>query len=125
MGEISMGREFLKVFEEWASSYDESVSGDDPQYRDVFDGYDTILDEVAQLSEGTVLEFGLGTGNLTRKILAKGQPVIGIEPSEPMRNVAKEKLPELEIHEGDFLAFPLPDQPIDTIVSTYAFHHLT
>lgn len=120
-----MGREFLEVFEEWAPSYDEAVTGHDPQYRDVFEGYDTILNEVAQLSEGTVLEFGLGTGNLTEKIVAKGQPVIGIEPSEPMRKVAKEKLPEIEIHEGDFLDFPLLAQPINTIVSTYAFHHLT
>ncbi|SFL41593.1 putative AdoMet-dependent methyltransferase [Gracilibacillus orientalis] len=120
-----MGREFLEVFEEWASTYDEAVTGHDPQYRDVFEGYDTILDEVAQLTEGTVMEFGVGTGNLTEKVLAKDLKVIGVEPSEPMREVAKKKLPELDLHEGDFLAFPLPDKPVDTIVSTYAFHHLT
>ncbi|MGP4038395.1 class I SAM-dependent DNA methyltransferase [Gracilibacillus sp. D59] len=120
-----MGREFLEVFEEWASTYDEAVTGHDPQYRDVFEGYDTILGEVAQLAEGTVMEFGVGTGNLTEKLLDKGVKVIGIEPSEPMREQAKEKLPALDLHEGDFLEFPLPDQPVDTIVSTYAFHHLT
>lgn len=120
-----MGREFLEVFEEWATSYDESVTGGDPQYRDVFDGYDTILEEVAQLSKGTVLEFGVGTGNLTEKIVAKNLTVIGIEPSEPMLELAKEKLPDTELHEGDFLEFPEPAQKVDTIVSTYAFHHLT
>lgn len=120
-----MGREFLEVFEEWASTYDEAVTGHDPQYRDVFQGYDTILDEVAQLAEGTVMEFGVGTGNLTKKMLNKNVNVIGIEPSAPMRELAKEKLPDVKLLEGDFLEFPLPDKPIDTIVSTYAFHHLT
>ncbi|MGN8644731.1 class I SAM-dependent methyltransferase [Gracilibacillus sp. HCP3S3_G5_1] len=120
-----MGREFLEVFEEWASTYDEAVTGHDPQYRDVFQGYDTILDEVAQLAKGTVMEFGVGTGNLTKKMLNKNVNVIGIEPSAPMRELAKEKLPDVELLEGDFLEFPLPDKPIDTIVSTYAFHHLT
>ncbi|WP_058308320.1 class I SAM-dependent DNA methyltransferase [Gracilibacillus massiliensis] len=120
-----MGREFLEVFEEWASSYDEAVTGHDPQYRDVFEGYDTILSEVAKLSEGKVMEFGVGTGNLTEKILAKDLQVIGVEPSEPMRQLAKEKLPQLELYEGDFLDYPLPKQQVDTIVSTYAFHHLT
>ncbi|UOQ46748.1 class I SAM-dependent methyltransferase [Gracilibacillus caseinilyticus] len=120
-----MGREFLDVFEEWASSYDEAVTGHDPQYRDVFERYDTILGEVAQLAEGSVLEFGVGTGNLTEKIIEKGQHVIGIEPSEPMRKLAKEKLPDLPLQEGDFLSFPTVDEPIHSIVSTYAFHHLT
>ncbi|WP_018933624.1 class I SAM-dependent DNA methyltransferase [Gracilibacillus lacisalsi] len=120
-----MGREFLEVFEEWASTYDEAVTGHDPQYRDVFEGYDTILKEVAQLAEGTVMEFGVGTGNLTEKVLAKGLPVIGIEPSDPMRELAKEKLPQLDLYEGDFLEFPLPNKPVNTIISTYAFHHLT
>ncbi len=37
----------------------------------------------------------------------------------------KEKLPkEFSITEGDFLSFEVPNS-IDTIVSTYAFHHLT
>ncbi|SHM49873.1 class I SAM-dependent DNA methyltransferase [Gracilibacillus kekensis] len=120
-----MGREFLEVFEEWASSYDEAVTGHDPQYRDVFEGYDTILSEVAQLSIGKVMEFGVGTGNLTEKIVAKGLAVVGVEPSAPMRQLAKEKLPQLELFEGDFLDYPLPKEQVDTIVSTYAFHHLT
>lgn len=120
-----MGREFIDLFEEWAGSYDDSVAGKDPQYAAVFLHYDKILDEVTKYTTGNVLEFGVGTGNLTRKLMENNNKVIGVEPSEAMREIALEKLPDLSIHEGDFLAFPDFESPIDTIVSSYAFHHLT
>lgn len=120
-----MGREFLDLFEEWAGSYDESVAGNDPQYAAVFLHYDKILDEVTTYTTGNVLEFGVGTGNLTRKLMENDYPVIGVEPSEAMREIASEKLTDLTLLEGDFLAFPDFENSIDTIVSSYAFHHLT
>ncbi|ASK60907.1 SAM-dependent methyltransferase [Virgibacillus phasianinus] len=120
-----MGREFIGLFEEWAESYDDSVLGKDPQYAAVFLHYDKILDEVAKYSTGNVLEFGIGTGNLTKKLVGKGHQVAGVEPSEAMRKIAVSKIPELPVYEGDFLTFPNMDNSIDTIVSTYAFHHLT
>jgi putative AdoMet-dependent methyltransferase len=121
-----MGREFLDLFEEWADSYDQSVEGYDEEYREVFANYEDILNTVASKAGSVVLEFGVGTGNLTKKLLEQGKTVYGIEPSEPMRKKAREKLGDnVSIVDGDFLQFPLPPKPIDTIVSTYAFHHLT
>ncbi|WP_160155742.1 class I SAM-dependent methyltransferase [Geobacillus sp. TFV-3] len=121
-----MGREFLNLFEQWAESYDRSVEGYDEQYRDVFAGYDRILSTVADKAGQVVLEFGVGTGNLTKKLLERGKQVYGIEPSAPMRKKAAEKLSgRAVILDGDFLQFPTPPEPIDTIASTYAFHHLT
>lgn len=120
-----MGREFIGLFEEWADSYDESVAGKDPQYAAVFFHYDKILDEVTKYSSGNVLEFGVGTGNLTQKLMESNHKVIGVEPSYAMREIAAEKLPGLCLYEGDFLTFPSFDDSIDTIVSSYAFHHLT
>ncbi|WP_099157373.1 class I SAM-dependent methyltransferase [Virgibacillus ndiopensis] len=120
-----MGREFLNIFEDWADKYDDSVGGFDPQYKDVFANYDTILKEVSKHAEGIVLEFGVGTGNLTEKLLNDGKQVLGIEPSEPMRELAVQKIPDLDIKDGDFIDFPETIEPIDSIVSSYAFHHLT
>ncbi|AXI08677.1 SAM-dependent methyltransferase [Oceanobacillus zhaokaii] len=120
-----MGREFIEIFEEWAKDYDESVAGQDPQYAAVFANYEGILNEVTARSTGTVLEFGVGTGNLSEKLLQAGLDVIGIEPSQAMLDIAKEKHPELTVLEGDFLTYPVSDTPVNTIVSTYAFHHLT
>lgn len=119
-----MGREFVEIFDEWADSYDASVSGKDPEYRDVFDKYEEILEAVSEKSFGTVVEFGTGTGNLTAKLIDAGYNVIGIEPNDAMRNVTKERFPELELMDGDLLAFEAPDK-VDTFVSTYVFHHLT
>ncbi|WP_449537066.1 class I SAM-dependent methyltransferase [Ferdinandcohnia sp. Marseille-Q9671] len=122
-----MGREFLEVFECWADSYDQTVTGHDLEYKEVFNRYDDILHNVVQKSGATVLEFGVGTGNLTQKLLNENKQVFGIEPSKPMREIALEKLDnyELSIEDGDFLEYKKPDKKIDTIVSTYAFHHLT
>ena len=76
-------------------------------------------------SFGHVLEFGPGTGNLTVKLLNKGLPVIGVEPSARMRKLVLEKTEgRAKIVEGDFLNFP-QDLSYQTIASSYAFHHLT
>ncbi|KAA0549313.1 class I SAM-dependent methyltransferase [Bacillus sp. BGMRC 2118] len=121
-----MGREFLDLFEQWASSYDDSVNGHDEEYKEVFKYYEQILDTVVERSRGNVLEFGVGTGNLTQRYINKGFTITGIEPSTPMREVALQKLPKgIVIADGDFLQFSLPEEKPNTIVSTYAFHHLT
>ncbi len=123
--EYKMGKEFLELFENWADSYDDTVTGHDIEYKEVFKHYDPLLEEVAKRSFGRVLEFGPGTGNLTRKLLDNGLTVTGIEPSPAMRKVAQTKLAgEAEILDGDFLHFAIKGQ-VDTIVSSYAFHHLT
>ena len=119
-----MGREFLHVFEEWANTYDNTVVGNDLEYREVFRNYEGILQEVVNRTVGKVLEFGSGTGNLTEKLAEEGYHVIAVEPSKPMRELAENKKINATFVDGDFLAFPAIDQ-VDTIVSTYAFHHLT
>ena len=121
-----MGREFLHIFEDWAVQYDQTVSGKDIEYREVFRNYETILEETAKRTFGHVLEFGMGTGNLTERLIAQGREVTAIEPSVPMAAIAKEKLKnhDVRILEGDFLDFPSV-RKVDSIASTYAFHHLT
>ena len=80
---------------------------------------------MALKSQGTVVEFGVGTGNLTEKLIAAGREVYGIEPSRVMREMSKARFMHLELFDGDFLDFPDLPGKIDSIVSTYAFHHLT
>lgn len=126
IGVAVVGREFIDMFDEWANHYDHTVVGQDEQYKDVFQHYEQILEEVVERSGNVVIEFGSGTGNLTKNLLNKGKQIYCIEPSEMMRRKAEEKLGNsVHIQDGDFLSFPVPNKNIDTIVSTYAFHHLT
>ena len=121
-----MGREFIELFEDWANYYDATVSGQDVEYMEVFRGYEDILKDVANKAIGNVLEFGVGTGNLTQHVLNKGLTVYGVEPSPSMREIAEEKLSNhVKVMDGDFLQFPPIDEEVHSIVSSYAFHHLT
>ncbi|EXJ23411.1 SAM-dependent methyltransferase YrrT [Alkalibacterium sp. AK22] len=121
-----MGREFLEVFSGWAEQYDSFVEGEDDQYREVFRGYDRILEEVVSRTGQQTIEFGIGTGNLTHKLIQAGRKVWAVEPSEEMRQLALTKLPkEVVIVDGDMQNYPKPPFAVDTIVSSYVFHHLT
>ena len=120
-----MGREFVNIFDGWVDSYDRSVAGKDPEYQDVFEGYETILNEVARRVSGTIIEFGTGTGNLTEKLVEAGNSVIGIEPNSKMLKVTAERFPSIKIVDGDLLEFNVQNETIDAFASTYVFHHLT
>ena len=120
-----MGREFIPLFDDWAEFYEDTVSGLDIEYKEVFENYDKILETVAIKSNNTVLEFGLGTGNLTEKLISLGRVVYGVEPSKVMREKTKTRFKDLHLYDGDFLNFPELPGKVDSIVSTYAFHHLT
>lgn len=120
-----MSEQFNELFDAWAESYDDTVHGGDLEYREVFRNYEMILRKISDCARGFVIEFGVGTGNLTKKLLENGLEVVGIEPSENMRKIAGQKLPKMKIMKGNFLSFPTPDKKVDTIVSSYAFHHLT
>ena len=79
-----MGREFLDVFSEWANDYDTFVEGQDPAYQPVFKDYSLILDTIVTKSGASVLDFGIGTANLTLRLLAAGKSVLPIEHSPEM-----------------------------------------
>ncbi|MGA8941856.1 MAG: class I SAM-dependent methyltransferase [Thermoactinomyces sp.] len=120
---------FNELFDQWAEDYDKAVAGGNEEYREVFEGYPRILQAVvnslALPQESVVMEFGVGTGNLTRLLLKSGYQVIGIEPSAAMRKKAKAKLPDLKLYDGHFMHVPAGLPSVDALVSTFAFHHLT
>src|SRR5690625_5156970 len=100
-----MAEQFNELFDEWAASYDDTVHGGDIEYREVFRNYEKILDTIAERSQGFVIEFGVGTGNLTKKLLDKQLEVVGVEPSTNMRKIAQHKLQNTPIVKGNFLSF--------------------
>lgn len=119
---------FNRLFDKWAQHYDETVYGLDNEYKEVFEEYNKILEnicwEITDNKDGLVVEIGVGTGNLTKLLYKKGFRVIGIEPSIEMRKISKSKIPNVEILDGHFLSIPV-NKKIDAFVTSYAFHHLT
>ncbi|SES91260.1 class I SAM-dependent methyltransferase [Anaerobranca gottschalkii] len=119
---------FNEIFDVWADNYDETVYNTQHEYREVFENYEGILEEIVQYindkRNGITLEIGLGTGNLSKKLAENGHYVVGIEPSKKMREQANNKLTNVVILDGDFLNIPLYNK-VDSIVASYAFHHLT
>src|SRR5690625_6378018 len=118
-----MSDEITELFDRWSAVYDQTVAGGDVEYKDVFASYDDILASIATRAHGQVLEFGGGTGNLTKKLVGSGLHVGGVEPSHKMGEMAKRKLATVKSIEGDVLHDP--DNKVDTIVSRYAFHQST
>ncbi len=119
------------TFNKWASTYDEHVSKASLTDDWMFGGYDRVLDKIVEYSGLeekvyiSVLEIGVGTGNLAARFLERGLRVYGIEPSRKMRKACKKKFPGIEVSPGDFLKYPGSLPPVDLIISAYAFHHLT
>ena len=115
-------------FNSWADSYDEDVKVDRGALK-IYENYNKVLNKVYEKSTITgenisVLDIGVGTGNLAKKFLENNYRVVGIDQSREMLRVAKHKYPNLKVRLGEFLKIPFNDKVFDIIVSTYAFHNL-
>lgn len=115
-----------RAFDEWAESYDQSVRG-----RDDFPflGYDAALEGVVAAAASkppcSVLDLGIGTGNLAKRFAELGCDVWGLDFSSRMLARAARKVPGAHLAEADLLGeWPAAfNRRFDVIVSAYAFHH--
>ena len=120
-----------KGFDLWADGYDKSVqlSEEDNEYP--FAGYKDVLGTIYNIvhrkERAKILDIGFGTGVLTKKLYDDGYEIYGIDFSEKMIEIAKEKMPLAKLFQYDFfkgLPKELENIQFDYIISTYAMHHL-
>lgn len=120
---------FNALFDDYAEKYDEIVTIQDGDLKDIYSNYNEILNEtvrhISKFENAKVIDIGSGTGNLTAAADKAGYDVIGIEPNLKTRTKAIEKYPDLKFESGTFLSLPIDDNSLDAIISTYAFHSLT
>ena len=80
--------------------------------------------KIVPLAKGTVLEIGIGSGlNIPLYDENHVKKVVGVDPSEDMQALAKDRINEspidIQLVVADAAKIPLDDQSIDTIVCTY------
>jgi putative AdoMet-dependent methyltransferase len=112
-------------FDQWAPQYDSDVY--DEGFP--FTGYQHVLAECVRLADAragmTVLDLGVGTGNLAELFLALGCELWCTDFSSKMIDVARAKLPAAQFFLHD-LCQPFPASffhRFDRIISAYVFHH--
>ena len=121
-----------KGFDLWADGYDRMVGVSDEGNTYPFAGYKEILGNiyrtVMRKPGASVLDIGFGTATLTSKLYEQGCQIYGQDFSKRMIEIAREKMPDAHLYQGDFskaLAQPLLNRKYDFIVATYSLHHLT
>lgn len=120
-----------KGFDLWADGYDKSVELSEENDEYPFAGYKDVLNTIYNIvhkrEKAKILDIGFGTGILTKKLYDDGYEIYGIDFSQKMIEIAKEKMPLASLIKYDFakgLPEEIKDNSFDYIISTYAMHHL-
>lgn len=120
-----------KGFDLWADGYDKSVQLSEENNEYPFAGYKDVLNTIYNIvhkrEKARILDIGFGTGILTKKLYDDGYEIYGIDFSQNMIEIAKEKMPLASLIKYDFskgLPEEIKDNSFDYIISTYAMHHL-
>lgn len=106
-------------FNETANDYDNTFDG-----RYVKPMYKHILDFFSDKEEAVILDLGCGSGNILVQLINQKRELYGVDLSENMIAVAKERLKDnatLEI--ADAKDLPFEDNKFDYIICNASFHH--
>ncbi|KQR45385.1 hypothetical protein ASF87_14175 [Microbacterium sp. Leaf161] len=79
-------------------------------------------DVVMPHSVRTALDLGAGTGKFTELLGGRAERVIAVEPSEPMLEILRSKLPGVEAHLGSAERIPMGSEVADVVTVAQAFH---
>lgn len=119
-------------FNSWADEYDKSVNLSEKCNQYPFAGYRDVLNNIYNQiiceKKGDVLDIGFGTGVLTSQLYNEGCKITGIDFSNKMIEIAKKKMPNALLVQGDFskeIPSEIKKSKYDYIISTYAIHHLS
>ena len=115
--------------DEEANGYDSDVRNErDPIRAAYHDVLAWVIREARVDSSSRVLELGSGTGNLSC-LIPQCSELVCVDLSEQMEVIARSKLgyiPNRRFIKADILdVFDYEHAPFDSVISTYAVHHLT
>src|SRR6184192_1010861 len=83
-----------------------------------------LLDAVGVFEKMSILDVGCGPGYVSAAAAERGAIPIGLDFSEEMIAIAKQKFPRIEFRQGDAQNLPFPDASFDRVVANFALLHL-
>ena len=84
---------------------------------------DLVASEVNDL--GAMADIGCGPGHVARYLHDLGKPIVGVDLSPRMIDVARASHPAIEFHVGDMRNLHFPDQAWGGIMALYSIIHVT
>ena len=106
-------------FDKYADSYDASWKGSKSARF-----YDDLIRDMKINPGDCVLDVGCGTGTVLKYIASKADiKGYGLDVSEKMLEVARDKNPDFEFVFGDCVNLPYEDASMDVVMACMAYHH--
>jgi uncharacterized protein len=123
-GARGRGVDYEVIYREHAGEYDELVSAEDCD-----DNLIAALVGLAPLGGRRILEVGVGTGRIARKLVQRGAHVVGFDRAQAMLDVAGRRLREVsesgwELGCCDARRLPVASGAFDIAIAGWVFGHL-
>lgn len=106
----------MTTFDDLVASYDAGRLG----YGDEI--YNNLV-AFGLLQKHAILDIGCGTGLASAPLIENGYGVTGVDPSEPMLAVARERYPNARWVAGVAEKLPFDAASFDAVISAQALHH--
>jgi SAM-dependent methyltransferase len=107
-------------FNDIAGEYDESLPAH--VVRHYLDKRVAFIEEHCPTGRG--LDVGCGTGVVAERLAAAGWQMTGIDPSDGMLDVLRERAPAVEAIHADGTALPFADDTFDLVYCVAVMHHV-
>lgn len=101
----------------WAPRYDgpnPAIEREEPIVRAI----------LTQIAPGAALDAACGTGRHAAALAALGHRVIGVDTTEEMLSLARDKVPGAEFRRGRLEALPVEDASVDVLTCALALEHV-
>jgi len=79
---------------------------------------------LANCPPGRGLDVGCGTGALAARLADAGYEMAGVDPSEGMLEVLRDRAPAVEAVQGDGTDIPFPDDSFELVLCVAVMHHI-
>jgi ubiquinone/menaquinone biosynthesis C-methylase UbiE len=105
-------------YDEWYLGLGKFAARERPGWHDAVRG---LQDAVSSLPPASTLDVACGTGFLTRHLAGK---VTGLDQSEAMLDIARQRVPNGRFLQGDAAALPFEDDEFDRLCTGHFYGHL-